>query len=66
MPSFYPGQLIEEYRKTVRGLYIAYYSEEGLKNATCGGNGRFRGELHPAAWAPISALYPAEGTAQRD
>ena len=32
--KLYPSQLIEEYRKTVRSLYNAYYSEEGLKNPT--------------------------------
>jgi hypothetical protein len=32
--KFYPSHLIEEYRKTVRSLYNAYYSEEGLKNPT--------------------------------
>src|SRR5438309_11608650 len=30
--KLYPGQLIEEYRKTVRSLYNAYYGEDGLKN----------------------------------
>jgi integrase len=29
--KLYPGTLIEEYRKTVRGLYNAHYGEEGLK-----------------------------------
>jgi hypothetical protein len=28
------GQLIEEYRKTVRSLYNAYYGEDSLKNPT--------------------------------
>ena len=32
--KLYPGQLIEEYRKTVRNLYNAYYGEDGLKNPT--------------------------------
>jgi hypothetical protein len=32
--KLYPGQLIEEYRKTVRSLYDAYYCEDGLKNPT--------------------------------
>jgi len=32
--KLYPSQLIEEYRKTVRSLYNAYYGEEGLKNPT--------------------------------
>jgi hypothetical protein len=32
--KLYPSQLIEEYRKTVRRLYNAYYGEEGLKNPT--------------------------------
>jgi integrase len=32
--KLYPGQLVEEYRKTVRSLYNAYYGEEGLKNPT--------------------------------
>ena len=32
--KLYPSQLIEEYRKTMRSLYNAYYGEEGLKNPT--------------------------------
>jgi hypothetical protein len=33
--KLYPSQLIEEYRKTVRSLYNAFYGEEdGLKNPT--------------------------------
>jgi hypothetical protein len=32
--KLYPSKLIEEYRKTVRGLYNAHYGEEGLKNPT--------------------------------
>jgi hypothetical protein len=32
--KLYPSQLIEEYRKTVRSLYNAYYREDGLKNPT--------------------------------
>ncbi len=32
--KLYPSQLIEEYRKTMRGLYNAHYGEEGLKNPT--------------------------------
>jgi integrase len=32
--KLYPDQLIEEYRKTVRSLYNAYYGEDGLKNPT--------------------------------
>ena len=30
--KLYPSHLIEEYRKTVRSLYNAYYGEDGLKN----------------------------------
>jgi len=30
--KLYPGKLIEEYRKAVRGLYNAHYGEEGQKN----------------------------------
>ncbi|MCU1251830.1 MAG: site-specific integrase [Edaphobacter sp.] len=30
--KLYPSQLIEEYRKTVRGLYNAHYGADGLKN----------------------------------
>jgi len=30
--KLYPSQLIEEYRKTMRGLYNAHYGETGLKN----------------------------------
>jgi integrase len=32
--KLYPSQLVEEYRKTVRSLYNAYYGEDGLKNPT--------------------------------
>jgi integrase len=32
--KLYPSQLIEEYRKTIRSLYNAYYGEDGLKNPT--------------------------------
>jgi hypothetical protein len=32
--KLYPSQLIEEYRKTMRSLYNAYYGEQGLKNPT--------------------------------
>jgi hypothetical protein len=30
----YPSRLVEEYRKTVRGLYNTHYGEDGLKNPT--------------------------------
>ena len=30
----YPPRLVEEYRKTVRGLYNTHYGEDGLKNRT--------------------------------
>jgi integrase len=32
--KLYPSRLIEEYRKTVRGLYNTYYGEEGVKTPT--------------------------------
>jgi integrase len=32
--KLYPSRLVEEYRKTVRGLYNAHYGEDGLKNPT--------------------------------
>jgi integrase len=32
--KLYPSRLIEEYRKTVRGLYNAHYGEDSLKNPT--------------------------------
>lgn len=32
--KLYPNQLIEEYRKTMRGLYNAFYGAEALKNPT--------------------------------
>jgi integrase len=32
--KLYPSQLIEEYRKTIRGLYNAHYGDNGLKNPT--------------------------------
>jgi hypothetical protein len=41
--KLYPSRLIEEYRKTVRSLFNAYYGEEGLKNPTA------------AEWAPFAA-----------
>jgi hypothetical protein len=30
-PKLYPSRLIEEYRKTVRDLYKAYYGEEAIE-----------------------------------
>jgi len=30
----YPSRLVEEYRKTVRGLYNTHYGEDGLENPT--------------------------------
>jgi hypothetical protein len=41
--KLYPRQLIEEYRKTMRGLYNAHYGEDGLKNPT------------PEEWAAFAA-----------
>jgi integrase len=32
--KLYPSQLIEEYRRAVRGLYNTYYGDDGLKNPT--------------------------------
>jgi Phage integrase family len=32
--KLYPSQLVEEYRKTVRGLYNTHHGEDGLKNPT--------------------------------
>ncbi len=32
--KLYPSRLVEEYRKTVRGLYNTHYGEDGLKNPT--------------------------------
>jgi integrase len=32
--KLYPSRLIEEYRKTVRGLYNTHYGEDGLRNPT--------------------------------
>lgn len=32
--KLYPSRLIEEYRKTVRGLYNTHYGEDGLKSPT--------------------------------
>lgn len=32
--KLYPSWLIEEYRKTFRGLYNTHYGEDGLKNPT--------------------------------
>ncbi len=32
--KLYPQTLVEEYRKAVRGLYIAFHGEESLRNPT--------------------------------
>jgi hypothetical protein len=32
--KLYPSRLIEEYRKTVRGLYNTHYGEDGVKIPT--------------------------------
>jgi hypothetical protein len=41
--KLYPSRLVEEYRKTVRGLYNTHYGEDGLKNPT------------PEEWAAFAA-----------
>ena len=48
--KLYPSQLIEEYRKTVRSLYNAYYGEDGLKNPTAEEWAAFRDELQPTRY----------------
>jgi hypothetical protein len=57
--KLYPGQLIEEYRKTVRSLYNAYYGEDDLKNPTVEEWGRLRVELQPARYghAPMRLTH---------
>jgi hypothetical protein len=41
--KLYPQTMVEEYRKAVRGLYIAFHGEESLRNPT------------PEEWAAFSA-----------
>src|SRR5205807_1106451 len=53
--KLYPNQLIEEYRKAVRGLYNAYYGEDGLKNPTAEEWAAF------AAYFEIEVLKPGSG-----
>jgi len=43
-----PSQLIEEYRKTVRSLYNAFYGEDGLKNPTAEEWAAFAANCKPA------------------
>ena len=56
--KLYPSRLVEEYRKTVRGLYNAHYGDDGLKNPTSRGVGRFCRELQLARHGNAS-LRPA-------
>ena len=64
--KLYPSQLIEEYRKTVRSLYNAYYGEDGLKNPTAE---EWRPSLRAATcaiWARTFAPCPPECIVRRD
>jgi hypothetical protein len=48
--KLYPSQLIEEYRKTVRSLYNAYYGERRTEKPDCSGMGGLHCELQPARY----------------
>ncbi len=65
--KLYPSHLIEEYRKTVRSLYNAYYSEEGLKNPTAEEWAAFAASCNlRATWARTYAPCPLESIVRRD
>lgn len=64
--KLYPGQLIEEYRKTVRLLYNAYYGEDGLKNPTAEEWATFAASCNLRDMAHTYALCPLESIVQRD
>lgn len=46
--KLYPSRLVEEYRKTVRGLYNTHYGEDSLKKSDRGGVGCICRELQLA------------------
>jgi hypothetical protein len=56
--KLYPGQLIEEYRKTVRSLYNTYYGEAGLKNPTAQEWAVFATNCNPRDMTPRSTSFP--------
>jgi hypothetical protein len=64
--KLYPGQLIEEYRKTVHSLYNAYYGEESLKNPTTAEWRLSRRAATCAIWARIYAPCLLESIVRRD
>ena len=64
--KLYPSQLIEEYRKTVRSLYNAYYGEDGLKNPTGKNGPPSRPVATCVTWARAYAPCPPEIIVQRD
>ena len=64
--KLYPSHLIEEYRKTVRSLYNAYYSEEGLKSPTARNGPPSQRVATCATWARTYAPCPLESIVRRD
>jgi len=64
--KLYPSQLIEEYRKTVRSLYNAYYGEDGLKNPTARNGRPSLRAATCATWARTYAPCPLESIVRRD
>jgi hypothetical protein len=64
--KLYPSQLIEEYRKTVRSLYNAYYGEDGLKNPTAEEWAAFTAAATCAILARTCVPYPLENIVRRD
>jgi hypothetical protein len=64
--KLYPGQLIEEYRKTVRSLYNAYYGQDGLTKPTAEELGAFAASCNLRDMARTSVPCPLESIARRD
>jgi hypothetical protein len=58
--KLYPSQLIEEYRKTVRSFYNAYYGEDGLKSPTAEEWAAHRRALSEGTDLPRLCAFPAE------
>jgi integrase len=64
--KLYPSQLIEEYRKTVRSLYNAYYGEDGLKNPTAAEWAAFAASCNLRDMGTHLAPCPLENIVRRD
>ena len=63
--KLYPQTLVEEYRKAVRGLYIAFHGEEAGAIRQLRNGKRSQRAVACGIWAPTYAPSPRASTARR-